>query len=80
MGRTAMLKLIERLQTFNKTQEELNIWYHEFCILVQSELNDNADTGKPKLRKSKQNKPCWNKELGDLWSDMRSTEYLFFKM
>ena len=79
VGRTAMLKLIERLQTFNKTQDELDKCYDEFCILIRSELNDNVDTGKLKFRKSKQNKPCCNKELGDLWSDIRSAEHLLRK-
>ena len=40
--RIAVLKVVEKLQTFNKTQEELDKWFDEFCILVQSELNDNV--------------------------------------
>ena len=77
LGRTAMLKLIEKTHNLKKNQEELDNWYKEFCVLVQSELNTNVV--KPKCRKSKQNNPYWNSELGHLWSDMRSAERLFLK-
>lgn len=75
--------MIERLQSDQLDQEDLDKWYEHFCQFIYDKVgkenrssNQNSNTrNKPKYPR----KPDWNEELHHLWQAVHKAEHSFLK-
>ena len=71
---------IDKMQTMEKTQNELDNWYSGVCDLLYRELgNGQMNKGRSNFKNKRPNKPFWNEELNDLWKTMRNAEHIYLK-
>ena len=80
----AITHVIERLETFQSTQQDIDNTYNEFIQLVTDEMNDKLScrvNARKSTRKSGRHKRkhWWNDELSELWKIVKINESLFLQ-
>ena len=82
MWKTAVINIINNLQTNNINQAQIDNLYLEFSSKLFQELDDQLGykTAGPKTKKRlKHCKPYWNDELSTLWKSLNKYEKEFLK-
>ena len=72
-------ELVDKMQSMQKTQHELDSCYSGICELLYGELGNGQRRSNPAKKIHRPNKPFWNDELNSLWKAMRRDEHIYLK-
>ena len=80
--KTAVNNLIDMFINLRKNQDEIDNIYHNFCEVLNNEMNmylKYTDGSKKMRKRFKNKKPYWNNNLSTLWKEMNQLEKQFLK-
>ena len=82
VSRSALLELINKIESCRETQNNVDSVYDSFCDTVIHEMNDTIpylDCTRQVRKRFKSFKPYWNESLDQHWNEMRLKERAFVK-